>query len=91
MNRRGFLKLFGGAGLTAAVAPTYFFAPKKGWVAPGITIADEDAIRRYSDEVTRRAMEEVRRNPFWGMRYYHVSANAGSYAGLERSPRVIHA
>lgn len=31
MNRRGFLRLFGGAGAVATVAPTYFFAPVGGW------------------------------------------------------------
>jgi hypothetical protein len=34
MNRRGFLKLFGGAAAAAVVAPvvpTYFFSPIGGW------------------------------------------------------------
>lgn len=35
MNRRSFLKLFSAAP-TAIVAPKFFFAPRGGWISPGM-------------------------------------------------------
>ena len=32
-SRRGFLKMLGGAAVVGAVAPTYVFAPERGWNA----------------------------------------------------------
>jgi hypothetical protein len=55
MNRRGFLKLFGGAAAVATVAPTYFFSPIGGWksdviVNPTTYIVGQNAyVGQYAD------------------------------------------
>lgn len=52
MNRRGFLKLFGGAAAAtaaAAIAPKYFFAPIGGWKSSILVNPIECTIGQYAD------------------------------------------
>ena len=51
MNRRGFLRMFGGAAAAAIVAPPvkYFLPPIGGWSSPLIVNPYETSIGEYAD------------------------------------------
>lgn len=72
MNRRGFLKLAGGAIACAVVQPKVLFEP-----IPEAEIIAEQML-------APEGMVWLSGNGIWGIPYYYTPSNAGAYLGLER-------
>lgn len=87
MNRRDFLLGFlGGAAAAAAVtvAPTYFFAPKDGWVKNGDLWAQEDATS-WMLHVVNRDVGIIEGVFLEGIPYYLIPSTSREYAGVSRA------